>query len=443
MRRFRLGRRTFLRGLVQGGSVALGLPVLEAMLDTNGEALADGTPLPTRFGVWFWGNGVRPEHWTPTGTGNGSAWSLSSELAPLAGVKSHLSVVSGASILTGDHPHHAGMTGVMTGHPLYRLGAIRDTIISTFAAPSIDVLAAQHFAGSTPLRSVEVGITRFRGSDEGTTFQHLSHNGPNNPNPAEYSAPRLFARLFGAPIDSEIDAARQSVLDAVGDQITGLQNRVGARDRQRLEQHLDSIRALELRIAADPGICSVPDMPADIPDIEGREQIEPHNRNMSDLLALAMSCDLTRVFSLQFSTAGSGVIVWQAGARNSLHQTTHDEALPQPTVHAATIFTMEQLAYFLNRLRDTPEGAGSLLDHSSILCTSELTEGYSHSTENFPLLIAGKGGGRLRGDVHYRSTTRESVTRTVLTAVRGAGVPLESFGAEAGATTESVGALEA
>jgi hypothetical protein len=428
---------------VQGGSIALGLPVLEAMLDGNDEALADGTALPTRFGVWFWGNGVRPEHWTPTGIGVGSAWNLSSELAPLAGVKSHLSVVTGATVLTGDHPHHAGMTGVMTGQPLYRLGAIRDTIISTFAAPSIDVIAANHFAGTTPFRSVEAGITRFRGSDEGTTFQHLSHNGPNNPNPSEYSASRLFARLFGAPIDSEVDVARQSVLDAVGEQISGLQGRVGANDRQRLEQHLESIRALELRIGSEPGVCSVPPMPSDSPDIEGREQIEPHNRNMSDLLALALSCDLTRVFSLQFSTAGSGVVVWQAGARNSLHQTTHDEALPQPTVHAATIFTMEQLGYFLGRLRDTPEGAGNLLDNSSILCTSELTEGYSHSTENFPLLIAGKGGGRLRGDVHYQSTTRESVTRTVLTAARGAGIPLASFGAEAGATTESVGALEA
>jgi hypothetical protein len=442
MQRVRLHRRTFLRGVLAGSAISVGLPTLEAMLNANGEALADGAPIPTRFGVWFWGNGVRREHWVPPTAGTGDAWALSSELAPLAGVKSHLSVVTGATILTGDHPHHAGMTGVMTGHPLFRIGAIRDTIISSFAAPSVDVLAASYHAGSTPLRSLEVGITRFRGTDEGTTFQHLSHNGPNSPNPAEYSAPRLFARLFGGPVGRELDAARQSVLDAVGDQVTSLQYRVGAADRIRLEQHLDSIRALETRLNSEPGLCSVPSMPSDIPDIEGREQIEPHNRNMSDLIALAMSCDLTRVFSVQFSTAGSGVIVWQAGARNSLHQTCHDEALPQPTVHAATVFTMEQLAYLLGRLRDTPEGAGSLLDHSSILCTSELTDGYTHGVDDFPLIIAGRGGGRLRGNVHYQSTTRESVTRTVLTAVRGAGIPMASFGAEAGATTDSVGALE-
>jgi hypothetical protein len=429
--------------MLAGSTVTLGLPSLEIMLNTHGEALADGRPIPTRFGVWFWGNGVRPEHWRPTGTGAGSAWTLSSELAPLAGVKSHLSVVTGASIHTGTHPHHSGMTGVMTGRPLYRVGAIRDTIISSFAGPSVDVLAAQHHAGTTPLRSLEVGITRFRGTDEGTTFQHLSHNGPNNPNPAEYSAPRLFQRIFGGPVGIEVDGARQSVLDVVSDQITRLQQRVGARDRQRLEQHFDSIRALERRLAADPGVCAVPPLPSDSPDIEGREQIEPHNRTMSDLVALALSCDLTRVFSVMFSTAGSGVIVWQAGARNSLHQTCHDEAMPQPTVHAATIFTMEQLAYFLGRLQATPEGAGSLLDHCAILGTSELTDGYTHSNEEFPLLVAGRGGGRLRGDVHYRSSTRESVTRTVLTAVRGAGIPMASFGAEAGATTESVGALEA
>lgn len=442
MRRTSLSRRTFLRGLVHGSAIALGLPALEIMLDTNGRALADGGALPGRFGVWFWGNGVRPEHWVPSGVGSGGAWSLSSELAPLAGVKSHLNVVSGSSVYTGTHPHHSGMTAVMTGMPLYRVGETRDTIISTFAGPSVDVVAANHYAGSTPLRSLEVGVTRFRGTDEGTTFQHLSHNGPNNPNPAEYSAPALFSRLFGAPLGSEIDYARRSVLDAVGEQISSLQRDVGMRDRQRLEQHFESIRALERRLAAEPTVCAVPEMPRDIPDVEGREQIDPHNRNMSDLLTLALACDLTRVFSVQFSTAGSGVIVWQAGARNSLHQTCHDEAEPQPTVHAATVFTMEQLAYFLGKLRDTPEGDGSLLDQCSILCTTELANGRTHSNDEFPLIVAGRGAGRLRGDTHYRSTSRESVTRTVLTALRAGGVPAASWGTEAGATTTGISAIE-
>jgi hypothetical protein len=144
-----------------------------------------------------------------------------------------------------------------------------------------------------------------------------------------------------------------------------------------------------------------------------------------------------------YSSAGSGVVVWPAGANNSLHQICHDEAAPQPTVHRAVVFIMEQLAHFLRRLRDTPEGDGNLLDHCSILCTTELSEGNVHSNDEFPILVAGKGGGRLRGGVHYRSRSRENASKAVLTALRGAGLPLGGFGADAGHAAEGLGALEA
>ena len=440
MPRSKITRRTLLRGALAGSAVAVGLPPLEATLNGNGTAFADGHEIPRRFGVWFWGNGVRPEQWTPSGTG--SAWIPSAELLPLAAHREYLTVVSGTNVHTGTHPHHAGMTGVMTGAPLHQVGTTRDTIISTFARKSVDVLAADHYEGTTPLRSIEAGITRFRGTDEGTTFQHLSHNGPNNPNPSEYSAPALFSRIFGTPTDADFSFARQSVLDAVGHQIGGLQDRVGAHDRQRLEQHFESIRAIELRLAAEPVVCERPTLPSDHPDIAGREQIVPHNETMSQLVALALACDVTRVFSVLFSPAGSGVVIWQAGALNSLHQICHDEAMPQPTVHAATVFTMEQLAVMLQSLRDIPVGDDNLLDHSSIICTSEHADGRIHSYSDFPMLIAGKAGGALRGDTHYRSTTDESVSKAVLTALRAGGVPAESFGTEGGYVTDSIGEIE-
>ena len=435
-----LPRRTFLRGMFGGAAVAVGLPLLDVMLDSRGEALADGAPLPTRFGVWFWGNGVRPEQWAPAATGTG--WTPSAELAPLAGVQPYLSVISGTRINTGTHPHHSGMTGVMTGAPLHKLGDVRDTIVSTFARPSVDMEAAAFFAGQTPFRSVEVGITRFRGTDEGTTFQHLSHNGPNNPNPAEYLPTALHARLFGAPLQPQVDLARRSVLDGVMGHISKLEAKVGYRDRARLEQHLDSVRVLEQRLANTPPVCEVPaGPPSNYPDVDGQEQIEEQNAVMSELLALALACDLTRVFSVLFSPAGSGVVIWQVGAQNSLHQICHDEPLPQPTVHAAATFTMGRFAEFLERLRDTPEGDGNLLDSSAILATSELSDGWIHSNEEFPLLIAGKGSGRLKGGVHHRAQG-ESVTRGVLTALRGAGVPAASWGQEDGYTTQSFSQLE-
>jgi hypothetical protein len=440
MKRLTMDRRTFLRGLLLGAGVSVALPPLEAMLGPNGDTWADGGPLPRRFGVWFWGNGVRPERWTPGGTNN---WTPSEELAPLADLVPYVSVVTGCEIKTGTHPHHSGMTGVLTGAPLYQVGTVRDTIVSTFRSRSVDQLAAEHYAGVTPFRSLEVGITHFRGTDEGTTFQHLSHNGPNNVNPSEYSPVRVFERLFGTTLDSEVDLARVSVLDAVNDQLQGLQRKVGARDRQRLQQHFESVRALELRLAAQAdAVCSTPDRPNEHPDVEGQEQIEAKNHAMSQLLALAMACDLTRSFSVLYSTAGSGVIVWQVGARNSLHQICHDEGLPQPTVHAATTFTMHRLGDFLRTLRDTPEGAGSLLDNCSILCTTELSDGHTHSNREFPILIAGKGGGSLRGGVHYRSTSNQNTSHAVLTALRAGGVPAASFGEGAGWVDSSLSALE-
>ena len=443
-----LSRRAVLRGIGATGLVSLGLPTLEGMLDINGEVFAqDGAPIPTRFGVWFWGNGVRPEYWTPQGEGRGSAWSLSEELAPLSAHKSHLSVLSGSTIRTGTHAHHAGMTGVMTGRPLHKVGDTRDTIVSTFAGPSVDVIAAEHYAGQTPFRSLEVGVTRFRGTDEGTTFQHLSHNGVNNPNPSEYNPQALFNRLFGGSTDADIIHKRRSVLDAVTGQLGRLRPRLGARDRQRLDQHLESVRALELRLAATPSVCERPAYPDAYPDLNGQEQISEKNQVMSELLALALACDMTRVFSVLFSTCGSGVIMHPAGATDGLHRTSHDEPMSgnpatQPIVHAATVYTMHQLAYFLDRLREVPMGAGNLLDHCAVMCTSEHADGRRHVYDNFPFLIAGLGGGRLHGDVHHRVSPNTSVTRGVLTALRAGGVAATDFGVEDGYTQQSISAFE-
>ena len=442
-----LSRRQILRGMIGGSAVSLALPVLEGMLNSHGDAYAQGAPIPTRFGLWFWGNGVRPERWIPQGVGQGDAWQLSEELAPLQRHKSKFSTLSGYTIRTGTHPHHAGMTGVMTGKPLHQVGVTRDTIVSTFDGPSLDMIAAAQFEGQAPFRSLEVGITRLTGTDEGTTFQHLSHNGPNNPNPSEYNANAVFNRLFVGNASVDDLGARRSVLDAVMGQFSKLKPKLGANDRRRLDQHFESIRALELRLASEPTVCSLPDEPGSYPDQNGREQISAKNEVMSELVALALSCDLTRVFSVLFSTCGSGVIIHDAGATDGLHRTSHDEPMSgnpatQPIVHAATVYTMSQLATFLDKLDGISMGAGTLLDHCSIACTTEHTDGRLHRYEDFPFLIAGLGSGRLRGNIHYRGNGDESITQAGLTALRGAGLPIANFGSGDGYTEQSISSLE-
>lgn len=436
--RFALDRRTFLRGVMAtGATVALGTPLLDSMLDENGVAHAGGDPLPSRFGLWFFGNGVRPEHWVPSGVG--TDWTPGAELRPIvdAGLKPYVSVVSGTEIKTATHPHHSGMTGMLTGMRYFQNGTTRDTIVSSFAGPSVDMIAARWIAERTPtpFRSLELGVTRFRGTDEGTTFQHLSHNGPNDPNPSEYSPLAVYRRLFAMAPDATFDLARRSVLDAVSDQIRGLQPRVSMADRARLERHYESVRAIELRLAASHAACSVPSEPVDPGDDPmGRERIADQNEQMSQLCAIALGCDLTRSFSMFFSTAGSGVIMWPVGAANGLHQINHDEGPPFATVHAAVVFTMQQLTRFLSILRDTPDGTGNLLDTCSILVTSELTEGWRHTNTDFPCLIAGRGNGRLRGGVHHRAVGANT-SHCGLTALRGAGIDIPSFGTAEGAVS--------
>ena len=428
-----LSRRTLLRGLWRGAVVGVALPPLEAMLAASGAALADGSALPSRFGVWSWGNGVKLDRWLPEGVGGGSVFS--EELAPLEPVRAWVSVISGCEVRTGSHAHHAGKAGVLSGREYLNVGDVDGSIASTFAGPSVDQLAADALEGQAPLRSLELGVCRFRGSVEGSTFEHLSHNGPNSFNPSEYSPSRLYERLFGLPASAELDLARQSVLDLVGDQTRALQRGLGSADRLRLEQHLDSIRALEHQIATLPQGCGLVGGLEDVADVGGVEQISAKNTVMSELLALILQCDLTRVFSVQFSTCGSTVVMGEIGITESLHALSHAEAEPQPSLHAATVFTMEQLAHLLGRLAEAEEGDGSVLERCSILCTSEVSDGRTHSVQDIPLLLAGGGDGRLRGDLHL-ATDGANASRGPLTALYGVGIEVDSFGADEGYVDE-------
>jgi hypothetical protein len=399
------------------------------MLDGNGVAYADGQPLPRRLGVWFWGNGMRRSEWIPDT--DGLTWDPSSrsELAPLAHLKDDFSLVTGLEVKLTGRDHVVGMTGMLTGS--YQMV---DADTWTVTRPSLDQLAARAWQGQTRLRSLELGVAT---AGEAGAFARgdISWNGPGSVNPAEQSPAALFERLFQRQL------MRKSVLDLVAADAAKLQQRVGAADRQRLEAHLDGIRQLEGQLAALPPACIAPLRPGTFPIVAGREQLEAVNRAMADLLALALACDLTRAFTFQFTARKSDALFWQVGASNGLHTLTHNEDLPQPQVHATVVFTMQQLAYLIGKLRGLPEGAGTLLDRCAILATSEHSEGFTHSTNEMPVLVFGRAGGALRTGLHYRSTTAENTSSVGLTLLRAVGVPADAFGADAGWTQSELGAL--
>jgi hypothetical protein len=458
-RRVSLDRRTFLRGTLGAGvGVSVGLPLLEVMLDDHGTALAQSAPLPRRFGVFFFGNGrgVERSAWRPQGEGAG--WTPSVELQPLAALKPYISVVTGFDARLPNSPqgHHNGSAAILSGHDFVAQPANNAPYRSTFSRPSIDQLAAATLGASTRFKSLELSNSSRVIDGEGTTIQYISHNGPDSPNPPEISPRALYDRVFadlatmpGDPsVADRLMPLKKSVLDTVLADLKSLDRRVSVADRRRLDQHATSIRAIERRLTpggGGPGLeqCMQLGRPEDIAGTRGQEPLEERMAALGELLALALACDLSRVFSLQFSASAAGPVFWQVGADRGHHDLSHDGADSQDIIQACTVFTMEQLAALLARFRDTPDGAGNLLDSLALLCTSDCSNGTAHSVDDYPIVIAGKAGGALVHPGVHVAGDGEHTNRVLLTLLRAVGVPITELGDEDAHQTESVSALEA
>ena len=438
-----LDRRTLLRGVLGGATVSIGLPLLECFLNANGDALAAGGALPVRFGLFFWGNGVLPDLWNPIGEGGLDTFALSPQLEPLAPLKHKVCVVSGTAVkMPNVVPHMSGAAGILSAIPL-----IGNTDVdNTFGGPSIDQVIAAEIGGETRFRSLEIGVEPREG---------LSFNAPYSKNPPEDSPHALFERVFGAGFrepgeDALVDpsiALRRSVLDAVMTDADRMSKRISASDRIRLEQHLDGIRELELRLARleedppDLAACMRPTEPdTEFPDIDGRPQLREKNRAMADITAMVLACDQTRVFSNWFTYPVANTLFPDATAGH--HNLTHDEPGAQPECHAINTMIMEECSYFLQALDAVEEGEGTLLDHSAVLCTTDVSLGRTHSLDDFPIVIAGGACGQLRTGYHYRSQTAENSSKVLLTLLRSVGIVTDAYGEGEGRVTEGLAAIE-
>jgi hypothetical protein len=433
-----MNRRTVLRGMLQGSAVWLGLPMLESMMSSR--AWACGGGLPKRFGLFFWGNGNRPDRWTPRGTGSGDAWTLSDGLAPLARHKDVLCVPTGLSIrIPNRFPHGSGIGGMLAGAPL------ASEPIDSIMAPTIDQLVAAGIGRDTLYPSLQTSATNYSG---------LSYSGPNARHPAEFDPHALYRRLFGdtfvepggeALVDPRI-GLRRSVLDAVGEDVSALQRRLGAADRARLEQHLTGVRELETRLARleeDPPnleACSRPGEPLPAyPDEAGRPQIAARNKAMAELLAMAFACDQTRVFGHYINEPVSDVLF--PGAPAGHHSLTHDEPGDQPEVHAIAVFCVERFADLLDSLRAIPEGGGTLLDSCLVMCTTEVSLGRTHSLDDMPVVLAGSACGAIRQDFHH-AANGANASSVLLTILRAMDIVAAEVGVDEGRVTDSLTEVE-
>jgi hypothetical protein len=241
---------------------------------------------------------------------------------------------------------------------------------------------------------------------------------------------------------------RRSVLDLVHQDAQRLTQRLGASDRIRLDQHLTGIRELEQRLARleedppDLEACAVPGEPAEeYPDLDGRPQLAAIQRAMADILAMALACDQTRVFSNFFTYPVSNHLF--PGMRDGHHRLTHDEGGDQPQVNEIIKQIITELAYFLGALARVQEGDSTLLDHSLILCTTDVSFGRTHSIADYPIILAGSASGAIQKGVHYHSSTGENASKVLLSIVRAMGLRRERFGAQGGEVDTSLGAIEA
>jgi hypothetical protein len=428
-------------------------------LNGNGDAFADGTELPRRFGVFFWGNGrgIDAKRWNPAATG--TSWEVSPQLAPLAAYKPYLNVVSGTKVKLQNSPqgHHRGSVAILSGRDFVTQPANGAPYRSTFAGPSIDQTIAAVTGAMTPFKSLELGISSKLDKVEGTTLQFISHNGPDSGNQQEYDPVKLFDRIFtagagmGPAQDPELvkKAAemKASVLDSVLADLGALETRVGARDKARLQQHADNIRAIEKRLGTTgtnlSAECMNPTRPGALGTNPKGEPFEERVLAMSKVLSLALACDLTRVFSIQFTGSASNPVFHPIGISGGNHDITHQGAAGQEQVDASTIWTMKQFGVFLGALESAVEGDSNLLKQSAIMATSDTSDGSAHSVDDYPILIAGSAGGFFKNPgVHYRSSNGENSSMALLSLVRSMGLTVTEYGADAGKVTEGITAIQ-
>ena len=429
-----LSRRTVLRG----AGVALGLPWLEAMAPSALAASAPAdTKSPVRMAVLYMANGVNTSQWTPEGQGRD--FGLSPTLKPLEDLKDQLLVVDNlwnAAANTGDG-HYTKESSLLTCTTITKTLGVDINI----HGPSMDQVAAQRVGAETPLPSLELGIEpESTGVDANVGYTrvygcHIAWSGPKTPLARETNPRSVYARLFRAASPAG-DSAKQDtlLLDRVLEQSKRMRAQLGAGDQARVDEYLEIVRSLETRMerAGDPKRTWKPLVSFD----KSREPVEnpathqEHVRLMMDMIALAFQSDTTRISTFMFGNAVSGVnFRFLEGVTDSHHEISHHSNDPEKLRQYAVInrWHVEQYGYLLRKLRDMKEGERTVLDNSMILLASALSDGNKHDPHRLPLVLAGRGGGRLASGQHLVYTADSPVANLYVSMLDAFGTPVERF----------------
>jgi hypothetical protein len=433
-----LNRRTFLRGM----GAALALPMLDSMVPARAATTGGLSSAPVRMAFVYVPNGIIPGAWTPKEDGRN--WEFMRTMKPLEAFRENINVLTGLAQINGralgdgpgDHAR-AGATWLTGIHPKKTEGAgIRSGI-------SVDQIAAKALGKNTQLASLEVGLdtpSLAGGCDSGYSCAYtntISWRGDTTPMPMEPNPRILFERLFGdgdsTDAASRLSALKEqrSILDYIAGDIDRLETGLGKSDRSKLTEYLEAIRDIERRIQKaeeQNASMKIPvfERPGGVP-----AEFEDHAKLMMDLQILAFQADLTRVITFMIGREGSNRPYKNIGIADGHHSLTHHQNDPERVEKVTQIDTYHTklFSYYLEKMKATKDGDGTLLDHSLVLYGSSICDGNAHTHHDLPLLLAGGASGKVKGGRHIRYTKETPMNNLLASILDLGGVPgVEKFG---------------
>jgi uncharacterized protein DUF1552 len=434
-----LPRRTFLKGV----GVSLALPLLDSMIPARTLlAQTAAKPLP-RLGFVYVPHGAIMDKWTPATEGAG--FEFTPILKPLEPFRDRLNVVSGLGHRAAD------TTAVHSLSPTTWLSGVRPKAtqgVDAYAGVTADQIAAQQIGQDTVLPSMELATEDHSGligscdRDYGCIYMNtLSWRTPTTPMPMEINPRKVFERMFGQGGSATERLARikedKSILDAITRDVASLQVQLGPADREMMTQYLENVREIERRIQraeqsqGDEDL-TLPARPAGVPF-----DYEEHIKLMYDLMALAYQADVTRVMTFMISREVSNRTYPQVGVTDGHHAISHHQNRAEKMEKNVKIqtYNLSQFGYFLDKLRNTPDGDGSLLDHAVLLYGSNMSNSNAHDHFPLPNLVIGGAAGRMKGGRHLKYTDHTPMTNLLVTMLDKVGVKQESLGDSSGLLT--------
>jgi hypothetical protein len=429
-----LSRRTLLRGV----GVSLGLPLLDSMVPAQTPLGKTAATSKSRLSCIYVPHGATMDKWTPAAQGKG--FEFTEILSPLEKFRDRVSVVSNLA-----HPA-AGGVGSDAGADHARSAAVFLSGVhpeqgSIHVGTTIDQIAAQRIGQDTPIPSIELSIEEVAlscGSGYACAYSNtISWKTPTIPLPMGNNPQVVFEKLFGDGSNNADRLARKqqsrSLLDSVMDQVASLQRELPASDRTKLGEYLDDVREIERRIQKAenqiPADLKLPEAPVGVP-----ESFDEHFKIMFDLQVLAFRAEITRVATLMYARDTSGAVYPQSGIRDGFHVASHHSNNRANMDKFALInkYHVEMLAYFLDKLKSTPDGDGNLLDHSMVLYGSSMSNGNQHDHDPLPVVLAGGASGQLNGGRHMTYAPHTPMSNLLLSMLDKLGIQTDKHGDSTG-----------